>query len=102
MCVGVCVCENMPNCSYVNNVGKCLCVCVCVYSHCLSVSSEILHLSPGKGISSSSAQLVLIVRECGSSQVPAVVVAVVVVVAILGVVCCLLSEQLAPVCAQQQ
>lgn len=77
----MCVCENMPNCSYVNNTGKCLsvrvfvCVCVLTLSVCQLRDPSLVTWQ--KGISSSSAQLVLIVRECvrvfcGSSQVPAV------------------------------
>lgn len=76
-----CVCENMPNCSYVNNAGKCLsvrvfvCVCVLTLSVCQLRDPSLVTWQ--KGISSSSVQLVLIVRECvrvfcGSSQVPAV------------------------------
>lgn len=81
VCVCVCVCENMPNCSYVNNAGKCLsvrvfmCVCAITLSVCQLRDPSLVTWQ--KGISSSSAQLVLIVRECvrvfcGSSQVPAV------------------------------
>lgn len=72
---------NMPNCSYVNNAGKCLsvrvfvCVCVLTLSVCQLRDPSLVTWQ--KGISSSSAQLVLIVRECvrvfcGSLQVPAV------------------------------
>lgn len=59
-------------------VNVCLCVCLCAYIVCLSAPrSFTCHLAKGDLLQLSSAQLVLIVRECvrvfcGSSQVPAV------------------------------